>query len=65
MGIRKFVCFGDHEELPDGRRVGDVGRCRLASTPSEEATVAATAVDDNGPGISAYGEDPRVVIVGE
>ena len=40
-----------------------MGRCRQASATSEGAAVAATAVDDNEPGISACGEDPRVVII--
>ena len=60
MGIWKSVCFDDREGPPDGR-VGDVGRCRLASTASEEATVAAKAVGDDGLGISTIGEGPRVV----
>ena len=66
VAIGKAVCLDGREEPPKGRGVCDVGGFRLASTASEQATVAATTVvDDDGPGISARGEDRRVAIVGK
>jgi hypothetical protein len=65
VGIWKSICFDVREEPPDGRRIGDVGRCRFASTTNEEATVAATAIDNDGPRVPNCREDPRVVIIGK
>ena len=65
MGMWKSIRFDDWEKPPDGRRIGDVRRCRLARTTSKETTIAATTVDNDGPRISFCREDPRIAVIGE
>jgi len=61
----KSIFFDDWEEPPDGCRVGDIRHSPLQSTASEEATVAAATIDNDGPRISGCGEDLRVVTIRE
>jgi len=47
VGVRKSVSLDAREEPEEGGRVGDVGGPRLASTTSEDAANAATAINDD------------------